>query len=321
MPDASLGGTVVTLILPTYRRPDGLGRALRGLAGQRDPGVTWEVVVIDNDDPPGAEDVFAAAERELPVPARYIREPIRGSAHARNRGIAEATGDIIVMMDDDVEPDPGWLALLIEPILAGRADGTGGRVVLDPQVKRPEWFDEVGIGGYLARWDLGSDERPLADAEIVVTSNCAYRRDILRRTGGFDPELGPRGTTPLVGDDALITRRFREQGGRVSWVPAALVVHELPCTRLNRRYLLRRAYAQGRSDWILNRSSHRARRFGGARVALSWLRIELGRRRIEGLGSPSTRFHLAADLARTAGALREAAALGSSRTRRGRIRE
>jgi glycosyltransferase involved in cell wall biosynthesis len=309
MADASQGGTDVTLILPTYRRPDGLGRALKGLAGQRDPGVTWEIVVIDNDDPPGAEDVFAAAARELPVPARYVRESIRGSAHARNRGIAEATGDIIVMLDDDVRPDGDWLARLIEPILAGRSDGTGGRVLLDPAVPRPGWFDEIGIGGFLARWDLGGPERELDPGEFIVTSNCAFRSVLLRRTGGFDPELGPRGSTPLVGDDALLTRRFREVGGSVRWVPEALVVHELPSERLNRRYLLRRAYAQGRSDWILDRPTYGKRRFGGARVALSWMRIELKRRSSQGLGRQDVRFHLATDLVRTAGALREASSL------------
>ena len=296
---------LVTIILPTYRRPAGLARAMAGLAAQRDAGVSWEVVVVDNDDPPGAESAFESARLDLRSPARYVREPTRGSAHARNRGIAEASGEIVVMLDDDVVPDPGWLDSLIEPIVAARSDGTGGRVVLDASTPRPVWFDEVGIGGYLARWDLGDTERELTETEYIVTSNCAFRTDLLRRSGGFDPELGPRGSTQLVGDDAMLTRRVRDIGGTVRWVPSALVVHDLPAERLNRRYLLRRAYLQGRTDWILDRQILQRRRFGGARVALSWLRIQLGRRRAEGIGRAEVRFHLTTDLIRTAGALRE----------------
>jgi GT2 family glycosyltransferase len=299
----------ITVILPTFRRPAGLASALGGLAEQDDPGLPWELVVIDNDDPPGAEPVFAAHGEAVGAPARLVRESRRGSAHARNRGIAEATGEIIVMLDDDVRPQPEWLKGLVEPIVRRRAEATGGRVILDPSVPRPAWFDEPGIGGYLTHLDHGPAERELAPSEIVLTANAAFRTEDLRRTGGFDPALGPRGRTQLVNDDTLLLRRIRSVGGRVRYVPGATVVHDLPTARLTRRYVLRRAWAQGRSDWILDWEILARRRFGGARVALAWLVQELGRRRREGLSRSAVRFHAACDLIRTAGALREAAVL------------
>ena len=73
-----------------------------------------------------------------------------------------------------------------------------------------------------------------------------------------------------------------------------------------RGWLLRRAYLQGRSDWLLDAELYRSRRAGGARVALDWQGTQLRARRQEGLGSPATRFHLAADVCRTAGSLRQA---------------
>jgi glucosyl-dolichyl phosphate glucuronosyltransferase len=302
---------LVTVLLPTFRRPEGLAAALDGIAAQSDPGVAWELVVVDNDDPPGAEGVFHSRFNKLTVPARLIREPQRGSAFARNRGVAEARGEILAMLDDDVSPGPAWLGRLIEPILAGRADATGGRVVLDSSVPRPRWFDEQGIGGYLTQLDLGSAERDLVSDEIVLTANAAFRAVLLRASGGFDPALGPRGRSQLVNDDTLVVRRVRAAGGRVRYVPGATVVHQLPAARLRRRYLLRRAYAQGRSDWILDRELLGARRFGGARVALGWLSKELARRRREGLGRSAVAFHAACDLVRTAGALRESVALAA----------
>jgi GT2 family glycosyltransferase len=304
-----LGGATATVMLPTFRRPEGLARVMRALAAQDDPGIPWDVLVIDNDDPPGAEKVFRAHAPALGVPARYVLEPRRGSAHARNRGIAESTGSVTVMLDDDVEPAAGWLARILAPILEGRCEATGGRVILDPSVPRPRWFDQPGIGGYLADWNLGEDEHEITDKETIVTSNCAFTSEILRATEGFDPELGPRGGTPLVGDDNLVVRRFRAKGGRVLWVPGAIVVHDLPATRLNKRYLLRRAYAQGRSDWILDRELYSTRKLGGARVAVGWLVAELGHRRREGLSKPAVAFHALCDAARISGSLREAAAI------------
>lgn len=299
-------GAVV--LLPTFRRPDSLDRALRALAGQEDPGVAWELVVVDNDDGPAAAEIFERHRTSLPG-ARFLREPRRGSAYARNAGIAAADREITVMIDDDVVPAADWLRVLLEPILSGRCEGTGGRVVLDPTVHRPRWFDERAIGGYLARWDLDDVERELRSDETVVTSNCAFRTDILKRTGGFDARLGPRENVPLVNDDALVTRRFREKGGRVRFVPAALVVHDLPPQRLRRSYLLRRAYAHGRSDWIMDRDVMAAGRAKGAGSALRTLRAELGERLREGVTGPGVIFHAMCDIARAAGSLREAAAL------------
>lgn len=302
----------VTVILPTFRRPESLSRVLAGLAEQ-DPGVAWELVVIDNDEAPGAEPTYAKHEASFEGRARLVREPQRGSAHARNRGIAEARGAVTAMIDDDVVPAPDWLAKVVAPVLTGRCAGAGGMVLLDPSVERPSWFDEIAIGGYLARWDLGPEPRELTSEEFVLTANCAFDTALLRASGGFVPELGPQGGTPLVNDDTLLVRKVREAGGTIRWEPAAVVFHELPAGRLNRRYLLRRAYGQGRSDWILDREPHAERKFGAARVATSWLGTELRRRRREGIFRPGVAFHALSDVVRTAGALREAARLSLRR--------
>ncbi|MBV9042236.1 MAG: glycosyltransferase family 2 protein, partial [Acidimicrobiia bacterium] len=132
--------TRITVVVPTFRRPGGLSQALGALREQHDPHVPWELVVVDNDDAPGAESVFSTMTAGLVAPARFVREPRRGAAPARNAGIAAAEGDVIAFLDDDVVPGPEWLAELTAPVLAGRCDGTGGLVRLDPSVAVPEWL-------------------------------------------------------------------------------------------------------------------------------------------------------------------------------------
>jgi glycosyltransferase involved in cell wall biosynthesis len=296
----------VTVVAPTFRRPDGLRRLLGGLATQADPGVPWDLVVVDNDDPPGAEPVFqegTGADR-FPVPARLVRERVRGASPARNRGVVEAAGTIVAFIDDDVVPAPDWLAQLVAPILARRCDGTGGRVILDPSVERPPWFEEDSLGPYLARHVPATEERELAPAEYVITASAAFRTDLFRLTGGFDLELGPRPGAQIVNDDVLVGDRFREVGGRIHHVPASLVVHELPPARLRPRYLLTRAYTQGQSDWrYLTRTV-------GPREALRrqshWTGHEARARAREGLWRRPVAFHALTDVARVAGAAREA---------------
>src|SRR5207244_11212039 len=105
---------------------------------------------------------------------------------------------------------------------------------------------------------------------------------------------------PMVHDDVLLTRHFVAAGGRVRYAPAAVVVHELPADRLRPAYLLRRAYAQGRSDWRLDDDVLAPRRLHGARVPLEWGIAALRRRaRARGRGR-ATLLHASSRLARPA---------------------
>lgn len=304
----------ITVVVPTFRRPDGIARVLNGLHSQEDPGAPWDVVVIDNDEPPGAQPVFAAVANGLPVAARLVHEPRRGSAHARNRGTVEAAGNVVVFLDDDVVPAVDWLRLLVEPILGGRCEGTGGRVVLDPSVPMPEWWADW-MAGYLAAFDLGSEEIELPADGWVLTASIALRSDLLRASGGFDPELGPRSGVPLVDDDISLCRRFMAVGGRLRYVPSSMVVHELPGHRLSRRYLVRRIYAQGRSDWLLDREELLHRPLGGMGRGVVSLTGHLRDRVSDGVWHRAVRFRSACDVTYTAGFLRETAR--SLLTRRG----
>lgn len=303
----------VTVVVPTFRRPDRLALTLGGLAAQQAP-FRWDLIVVDNDVEASARSVVEDARTSLGVPVHYRTEARSGAAHARNRGIAEATGPVLALLDDDVVPGPRWLATLTAPIHDGRADATGGKALLDPDVPRPRWFDEPVVGRLLTHHDLGPDgPRPLEADEILVTANAAFRTDLLRRSGGFDPALGPRGSVQYVGDDVQVMRAVQALGARVWWVPDAVVVHELPPSRLQPRWILRRAYLQGRSDWRLDRAALSRRRGNGARVALSWLGAELRVRAAEGPLRPDVAFHAACDLARIAGAFAEAAAWARDR--------
>lgn len=288
----------ITVVLPTFRRPEALARALEGLARQADA-PAYRLLVVDNDPDPHEPPV-------VPADALLVHEPTPGAAAARNRGIAATTTPFLAMLDDDVVPEPSWLRELAAPVLQGRADLAGGRVVLDPTVRRPSWMAR-SIEGYLTALDLGPEERALAATESLLTASLLTRTDLLRRIGGFDARLGPRGRTQIVGDDAQLVRDLIAAGARPAWVPASVVVHELPASRLAVGWVLRRAFLQGRSDWRLDRAVLQRRRLRGVRVAVAWCLGQLRLRVREGPASRQVLFHACCDLARTAGAFVELA--------------
>jgi len=190
----------ITVVVPTSGRSGGLARLLRGLARQRSPGVDWDVLVIDNSTSRTVDRDAWQLASVLPVPLRVVWEAQPGASHARNRGIAEVVAPITVFVDDDVEPEPDWLRRLVEPLIAREFDGVGGRVLVDRSQPLPRWFFDRAVE-YLAQHDLGTATRPLDDSEFLVTACAAFRTDVLRASGGFDPSLGPRPNAHLTNDD------------------------------------------------------------------------------------------------------------------------
>lgn len=298
----------VAVVLPTYRRPEQLASSLDAIASQHPRAARWFLVVVDNDDPPGCESVFRTLAPDLPPRSVYVRSLERGACHARNRGIEVAIAeqvDAVAFIDDDVTPAPDWLENLIRPLVTARCEAVAGAVYLDWRVPRPPWLSET-LDGYLAHFSPYEDERLLGVDDVLLTANAAFELNLLQRTGGFDAVLGPHAGVPLVNDDIDLLRRCLDAGARVLYVPDAQVIHELPAARLELKYLLRRVYAQGRSDWLLDRKTLRGQEFRG--VPMSWreLRRQLDLRRREGFGHRTVAYKTLCDVARFLGFLREA---------------
>jgi glycosyltransferase involved in cell wall biosynthesis len=298
---------VVSVVLPTFRRPAALELALNGLGRQHSVGVSWEVIVVDNDEASGSRSIVETHTPSFPVPLRYISERARGACNARNAGIAAARGRVIAFCDDDVVPQPEWLSHLVQPVIDGQWDGAAGRVDLAWEAPRPKWLDD-SLTSYLSAYSPHDASQDLHAEDFLLTANAAFRTDLLRRIGGMDPVLGPRSGVPMVNDDVDLYRRFRAAGGQVGYIPGAVVVHELPAHRLRRSYLIRRLYAQGRSDFRLERAYFLASTTRGLKSALQELMRALrARARMSNLNAPGA-FLLLCDLARFAGFVAESLA-------------
>ena len=98
----------VTVVICTRNRPNLLQKCLAAVSRLCPP--PQHVLVIDNSE--GNDDTGKVARD---YGARYVIEPTPGLSHARNRGLAECSTDLVAFLDDDVTPAPDWLTLLVSP--------------------------------------------------------------------------------------------------------------------------------------------------------------------------------------------------------------
>jgi glycosyltransferase involved in cell wall biosynthesis len=109
----------VSVIVPTYRDWDRLALLIASLAAQDWPADRLEVIVVNND-----PDEAPPATLQLPANARILTEASKGSYAARNAGLAEARGEIVLFTDSDCVADTGWVREAVA-FLEGRPGRSG----------------------------------------------------------------------------------------------------------------------------------------------------------------------------------------------------
>ncbi|MEU0676006.1 glycosyltransferase [Streptomyces sp. NPDC006172] len=219
-----------TVVIATRERADRLAHALDSLLAQDHP--DFEIVVVDN--APTTDTTRDLVERKYGERVRHVTEPVPGLAVAHNRGIAAAHGEVIAFTDDDVVADPRWLTELTAPFAADPGIGCVTGLILPARLRTPAQVLLESHGGFAkgftARtydpYDPPLDEPlfPFTAGRFGSGANMAYRADVLREVGGFDPATGA-GTPARGGDDLYGFVRVLAQGHRLHYTPLALVWH------------------------------------------------------------------------------------------------
>lgn len=228
---------LISIIIPTQRRPGGLATALDSVLRQTGaPPERLEVVVVDNDAVPSARAAVEAAARRAPFPVYYVHEPEPGVATARNAALGVAAGDWIAFLDDDEEAPDRWVAELLAVQAQFDADVVFGPVRgrAPPDVRRHR--------DYLERFF--SREGP---AEACILDGYFGCGDSLIRRAALPDPRTPFSTARnhSGGEDDLLFGRMRASGARFAWAPEAWVWEDPAPSRLSLDYTIRRAFAYG----------------------------------------------------------------------------
>ncbi|HEY8793523.1 MAG TPA: glycosyltransferase [Gemmatimonadaceae bacterium] len=231
---------LVTVAICTRNRCDALERTLRSLAAVVvPPGLSWEIVVVDNgssDETTGAIAKFATA-----LPVRALVEPRIGLSHARNAAVAAARGEYMLWIDDDVLVDSEWLAAYHDAFREWPdAAFFGGPIVPLFEGDPPPWLPGAlpHVGNAYAALDLGNAPVALTESTLPFGANLAVRTAEQRQCA-YDPALGRRDTLLYAGEEWAVLQELLRRGASGRWVPAARIRHVIPAARQSVRYLRR----------------------------------------------------------------------------------
>lgn len=232
----------ISVVIPTHDRRRSLIRTLAALAGQA-PVAPDEVIVVCD----GCTDGSAQAVRGLGMPyaVRVLEQPQSGPAVARNAGVEAARHEVVVFIDDDVVPEPGFLAAH----WTVHADDPQA-VVIGPLLAPAGW------GQPWIRWEMRTVVRQYGLMEAgdfrpgprqLYTGNASVRRRHLVAAGGFDPAF-------RRAEDVELGFRLQAAGLRFVFQPRAAAEH---LAERSFESWLSAARQYGRNDVVLGRARNR----------------------------------------------------------------
>jgi len=265
---------IISVIVATRNRRQSLGRFLDGLRSLPEQ-PAWELIVADNGCADGSETLLSTAAEDLPIVV--VNENLPGKSRALNSALRHARGDILVFADDDVVPDPNWLAALYQASIEHpEANVFGGRILVNYE-RVPQWI----INSYNLRTiltseqDLGGDIRWFADDQYPVGPNLAVRRRSIEQGAFAWPvNLGP-GTKIPVGDECAFLMQVSHPESRDRlYVPNSVVRHEIGGRQLGFGTALIRCFLGGYVSGLVSRIAvYSNRKNKGGTFRIVWQRL------------------------------------------------
>jgi len=240
----------VAIAIITRRRPEQLRVLLESLDAQRlsDPqAYDVRIVVVDNDADGSAAEVIATAAKEATYPITSTVEPEPGIPFARETSVRMCwDDDALIFVDDDEVAPPGWL----DTLLTAWRD-TGADVVTGPVRGRipdgaPDWNRHSDVHDSTGKHRTGDV------LDKAYTNNTLVARRVYHQvTPAFHPAFRHTGSS-----DLHFFLRVYAAGFRIVWCEEAVIAEDVPLSRTNLRWLMRRAFRSGSGDTISRRLIH-----------------------------------------------------------------
>jgi succinoglycan biosynthesis protein ExoM len=225
----------IAVCICTYKRPLPLLRLLEELSRQETQGLfTYSVSIVDNDQAGSASSIVAAFAATSKMQIRYMQEPARGIARARNKVVTESEGDYLALIDDDELPARDWLLSALLDCYRFNADGILGPVHSVYDGQPPAWLEKCELfrraihpGGEPVKWRDSRTGNVLIKHGVVLGEEAPFRVEI------------------RAGEDQDFFDRKINAGYSFVWSDRAIVSEVIPPARQKRSYIVRKAMLQG----------------------------------------------------------------------------
>ena len=245
---------MLSIIICTYNRDRYLKICLQSITTLTADKASYEVIVVNNNCTDSTDELCQHFVQQHPdIPFRQVMEKNQGLGFARNKGIAEARGEIISFIDDDAEVTP----LFVQSILNAftqypQYNALGGKILpVYEDGKEPKWMNKY-LFGPISKVDYGNKTRPFPK-KYPAGCNMVFRRQLFEKYGNFVGQLSRS-------DDKDIFLRLKKHREKVLYAAEVVVYHHIPSDRINYKSIIKIGYLNGKFEALRLKEEGRKRK-------------------------------------------------------------
>lgn len=215
----------LSIIIPTYNRKDILKKCLTTIFNQTYPQNMYEIIVVDDGSTDGTEEMLKTMINDAPCNLRYFRQENKGPAAARNVGIRNANGKIVLFIGDDIIITPS----LLEEHLKWHKEHTEdniavlGYITWSPEIEITPFMDWLENGGPQFHFWQIKDKVEVDAWRYFYTSNISLKKTFLLKNGLFDEDF-----KYAAYEDIELGSRLQKRGMLIRYNKNAIGYHYHP---------------------------------------------------------------------------------------------
>lgn len=213
---------MISVIIPAYNAAATIEECIEALQYQTVPRTQYEIIVVDDGSRDNTREIVERYDVKL------VSQSNQGPGAARNHGISQASGEIVLFTDADCAPTVNWVEEMVKPFENLEIVGVKG-------VYQTRQRELIARFVQIEYEDKYAKTRKDQYIDFVDTYSAGYRKTVFEDYGGFDPIF------PMAaGEDIEFSHRLAERGCKMVFAPQAIVYHQHPDSLS--KYLRRKFY-------------------------------------------------------------------------------
>jgi glycosyltransferase involved in cell wall biosynthesis len=264
----------VTVLFSTYNGAKTLPQMLDALCKSTLPHSRWKIVAVDNNSKDASREILESYRDRLPLEVHF--EPKQGKEHALALGFRQLEGELVILTDDDVIPEPDWIEQFLKLAEEQPDYDIFGGLIMPYWERAPEpWLLNDSHLDILYALNENVQEGPVPPG-LIFGPNSAFRRSIVGHDYVVHDNLGPNAavTQYPMGQDTAFALRMARNGSKAFHSRAPKLRHVVRANSMDEAWVLRRAERYGMGMVVIHPEYFRRKlKLAGvpAMAALRWL--------------------------------------------------
>ena len=207
----------ISIVTPTFNRCDEIVHLIHSINNQTLENKYFELIICDDGSTDGTEKIIKDLLKTINFNLKYIFQKNSGPGIARNNGVENAKGELIIFTDSDCEAEKNWLKNIYNAYLNEGFDAFGGPDLAKDDFLLIQRAINYSMSSFFTTGGIRGHNKNMLTTFYPRTHNMGIKKDLFLKLGGF--------SNMRFGEDIELSNRIHKEGAKVQLLNDVIVYH------------------------------------------------------------------------------------------------